>query len=326
MLGKCLIGAVTVAAAVACSSTGGKPADAGAGSGAGTADTPRMTVAMVTHAPQGDVFWSMVQKGAEAAAAKDNVELLYSSDDDPGRQANLVQSAIDSKVDAIAVSLAKPDAVASAIAAADAAGIPVVALNAGLDDWQRLGTKMFFGLDIEAAGKMSGEQLAGAGGKHALCVIQEQGNVVLEQMCQGAGGGFGTGKVDTLYVQGSDMPSVQSALTAKLQQDRSIDSIVTLNAPIGMAALTSRSEAGSSAEITTVNVTPEVASAIESGDILAAVDQQGWLQGYLAVDSLWLYQTNNNVIGGGQPVLTGPTLVNRDNIAAIAPLVDKGTR
>ena len=33
-----------------------------------------------------------------------------------------------------------------------------------------------------------------------------------------------------------------------------------------------------------------------------AVDQQPFLQGYLAVDSLWLYLNNRNTIGGGQPV------------------------
>ncbi len=44
--------------------------------------------------------------GAEAAAKKDNVELQYSADPDGAAQANLVQTAIDSKVDGIAVTLA----------------------------------------------------------------------------------------------------------------------------------------------------------------------------------------------------------------------------
>ena len=77
---------------------------------AGKANTPAITVAMVTHEAPGDTFWDIIRKGAEAAAAKDNVTLKYSSDPDSGNQANLIQSAIDSKVDGIAVTLPDPPA------------------------------------------------------------------------------------------------------------------------------------------------------------------------------------------------------------------------
>ncbi len=36
--------------------------------GAGTADTPRVTVAMITHEVPGDSFWDLIRKGAQAAA------------------------------------------------------------------------------------------------------------------------------------------------------------------------------------------------------------------------------------------------------------------
>ena len=66
----------TLSAAVlalsACSSTGGKPRTTDGGMGAGTADTPRATIAMITHGVPGNAFWDLVRKGAETAAAKDN--------------------------------------------------------------------------------------------------------------------------------------------------------------------------------------------------------------------------------------------------------------
>lgn len=70
--GVLLIGVIGLSA---CSSTGGRPRDTGSGMGAGTADTPRMTIAMVTHEAPGDSFWDLVRKGAETAAKKDNLEL-----------------------------------------------------------------------------------------------------------------------------------------------------------------------------------------------------------------------------------------------------------
>ena len=80
-----------------CSSTGGAPQQSGEGGGGGTVDTPRMTIAMITHEVPGDSFWDLIRKGAEAAAKKDNIELRYSNDPEAPNQANLVQSAIDSK-------------------------------------------------------------------------------------------------------------------------------------------------------------------------------------------------------------------------------------
>ncbi len=68
-----------------------KAEESGAAVSAGKADTPRMTVALVTHQAPGDTFWDIVRKGAEAAAAKDNVKLVYSADPNAGNQANLVQ-------------------------------------------------------------------------------------------------------------------------------------------------------------------------------------------------------------------------------------------
>lgn len=292
----------------------------------GKATTRQMTFAMVTHGPPGDTFWDQVQRGAQAAAAKDNIKLQYSGNEDASAQALAAQAAVDSKVDGITVTLAKPEPMEPVLAKAKAAGIPFNVVNAGLDTWKQTGAFAFFGLDIQASGVVSGQQLAQQGGKKAICVVQEQGSVVLEALCQGAARGFGSGSMENLQVNGADLSSVQATLTAKLQQDKSIDSIATLNAPIGLAAAQAEQATGSTAKITTLNVTPDIVEPIKSGQIIAAIDQQGWLQGYEAVDSLWLNKTNANILGSGQPVLTGPTLVTKDNIDVVAPLIQTGTR
>ena len=86
---------VLVVGIASCSSTGGKPQENGGGMGAGQANTPRVTVAMITHEVPGDSFWDLIRKSAQAAADKDNIELRYSNDPEAPNQANLVQSAID---------------------------------------------------------------------------------------------------------------------------------------------------------------------------------------------------------------------------------------
>ncbi|MFC3574286.1 sugar ABC transporter substrate-binding protein [Streptomyces yaanensis] len=309
------------------SSSGGKKAEeSSSGAAAGKADTPRMTVALVTHQAPGDTFWDIVRKGAEAAAAKDNIKLVYSSDPNAGNQANLVQNAIDQKVDGVAVTLAKPDAMKDVVGKAKTAGIPVVGLNSGLSDWKKLGLMEFFGQDESVAGEAFGKKLNEIGAKNAVCVIQEQGNVGLTQRCDGVKKTF-SGKTQILYVNGTDMPSVKSTITAKLKQDSSIDYVVALGAPYALTAVQSVSDAGSKAKVATFDLNKALTSAIQKGDIQFAVDQQPYLQGYLAVDSLWLYKNNGNYSGGGeQPVLTGPAFVDKTNVDTIATFAAKGTR
>ncbi|MFE4963633.1 sugar ABC transporter substrate-binding protein [Streptomyces sp. NPDC056660] len=319
--------AATLTLAGCSSSSGGKKSEeGGASASAGKASTPRMTVALVTHQAPGDTFWDIVRKGAEAAAAKDNVKLVYSADPNAGNQANLVQNAIDQKVDGIAVTLAKPDALKTVIGKATTANIPVVGLNSGVSDWKKLGLLEFFGQDETVAGEALGNRLNTEGAKKVVCVIQEQGNVGLTQRCDGVKKTF-SGTTETLYVDGTSPTAVKSTITAKLKTDSAIDHVITLGAPIALIAVQSVSDAGSKAKIATFDLNKDLTGAISKGTIEFAVDQQPYLQGYLAVDSLWLYKNNGNYMGGGeQPVLTGPAFVDKTNVDKVAQFAAKGTR
>jgi simple sugar transport system substrate-binding protein len=313
-------------AATACSTTGGKKAQQNASDvSAGKASTPHMTFAMITHQSPGDTFWDIVRKGALAAAAKDNVTLKYSSDPDSTKQAALVRDAVDSKVDGIAVTLANPQAMTPAVKAADAAGIPVVAFNSGLDAWQQAGAMEYFGSDEILAGETAGRRASQEGYKHVLCIPQEQGQVALEERCSGVEKTF-TGKYTKVYVNGTDLPSVRTTITAKLKQDPSVDLVIMLGAPYALVAIQSVKDAGSKAKVATFDFNSQIPGKIKSGEIQWAIDQQPWLQGYLAVDSLWLYKVNGNVIGGGNKVPTGPYFIDKSNVSSIAKYAARGTR
>jgi simple sugar transport system substrate-binding protein len=322
------VGAASALLIAGCSSdSGGKDAEEQAQDAVvGNAGTEELKIAMITHAAPGDTFWDIVQKGAEMAAKKDNVNLVYSSDPDVAKQANLIENAINQDVDGIAVSLANPDGLRGAISDARDAGIPVVTFNSGLSAWQDVGALAHFGQDETVAGHAFGERLNEEGAEHAVCVIQEQGNIALEQRCAGVKDTF-EGETETLYVEGTDMPSVKSSIEAKLRQDDSIDYVVTLGAPFAMTAVSAVGDAGSEAQVATFDLNPELARAIQAGDVQFAVDQQPYLQGYMSVDTLWLYNTNGNFPGGGaEPVLTGPAFVDETNIEDVAAFAANGTR
>ena len=323
---RVLLLALLLLAAAACSDTGGRQEEApAAGANAGQANTPEMTVAMITHGAPGDTFWDIIRKGAEAASAKDNVKFQYSADPDSGKQATLIQSAIDAKVDAIAVTIPDPPAIAPAVRKAIDAGIPVVAFNAGLDQYAESGALSYFGSDEGLAGEEAGRRASEGGYKNLLCVIQFQGQVQLEARCDGVKKTF-TGNWQKIYVNGSDLPSVKSTIAAKLTQDKSIDFIVVLAAPVALTAIDAIKDAGSEAKLGTFDFNPQIPPKITAGELQFAIDQQPYLQGYLSVDSLWLYKNNGNVLGGGQPTLTGPYLVDKENIEFVGKFAEAGTR
>ncbi|MFG2680867.1 substrate-binding domain-containing protein [Streptomyces sp. NPDC048392] len=308
-----------------CSAPGGEE-DGSAADAAGGSGTGRMKIVMVTHGGEGDAFWDRVRKGAEAAAAKDGVDLTYAGDADTADQADLVRDAIRDEADGIAVTLAKPQAMKAPVAEAKAAGIPVVGLNSGIDAWRSTGLLEYFGQDESVAGRAVGEKLNDLRAKHALCVIHERGNVALEARCAGVKKTF-QGEAEMLYVEGTDMEAVGAAVTARLRQDPSIDEVVMNGAAFALTAVKSVDEAGSSAHVATFDLDHDLVAAVKRGDVQFAVDQQPYLQGYLAVDALWLYRTNGNVSGGGvAPVLTGPAFVTRTNADSVAEFAAGGTR
>lgn len=310
----------------ACSSSGGAQEEEPAGGNAagGSVDTEQYQIAMITHEAPGDTFWDKIRAGAEDAAQALNVELNYSNQSEAPEQATLVQNAITREPDGMAVTLAYANQVGPAVQRAVEADIPVVAFNSGIEQYADYGALMYFGSDENLAGKSAGERIAEDGGQKAVCVIQEQGSVALEARCEGVAAGFPSTEV--LNVEGTDLPSVRSTIGAKLQQDPSITHIVTLGAPIALAALDAKGDAGSEAEVVTFDLNADVAQAIADGDIAFSIDQQPYVQGFMAVQSLWAYLSNGNDIGGGGPVLTGPSFVDAENIDTILPFAQKNTR
>lgn len=311
-----VVTAATVALA-ACSSEGGAQDE-------GAAEGQDFTIAMVTHEAPGDTFWDKIRSGAEQAAADHGITLNYSNNQDAGEQSTLVQNAIDQGVDGLATTLPTPDAIGPTVQEAVDAGIPTVAFNAGINDYATYGIPMYFGSDETLAGQTVGTKIGAESPGPTVCVVQEQGQVQLEARCAGVAATFPDTEV--LYVNGRDLPSVQQTIGAKLQEDASITNVVTLGADIALAAQQSAADAGSQTNIITFDLNADVAKQIESGGIAFSVDQQPYVQGYMAVTALWLNLTNGNDIGGGGPVLTGPSIVDASNIGPIVEYAENNTR
>jgi simple sugar transport system substrate-binding protein len=311
--------AITAAAVVAGTALAGS-------SKAGRSQATPIVIAMVTHGDGGS-FWSVAKRGAQQAAKDLGVTLRYSeSNNDPRRQAQLINTAVSQRVQGLAVSAPNPAALKSALARAARANIPIITLNSGADQFKSLGAMTHVGQTETVAGKGAGERLKAAGAKKLLCVIHEQANIGLTQRCQGARQGFGAG-VSNLQVAGTgNISTTKSQIQAKLQSDRSIDAVLALNPDIAIAAQDAVAAARSRARLATFDLSGTVINSIKSGMILFAIDQQQYAQGYLPVVLLYLNRINAHELGGGLPILTGPGFVTKANAAKVEALAKKGTR
>jgi simple sugar transport system substrate-binding protein len=308
-----------------CTTDGNEPGADGGGSANTGGGDGGLSFSVITHGSAGDAFWDVVQNGAEAAGEDLGIDVDYQSDGDPQRQAQLIDAAVNQEVDGIVVSMANPDAIQESVEAAVAAGIPVVTINSGGDRSAEFGAIGHVGQDEAIAGEGAGRELAADGARSVLCVIHEAGNIGLEQRCSGASTGLGA-EVRQLQVDINDLTGAQSTITSQLQSDPAVDAVLTLNSAVAAVAVQSLADAGSEAAVATFDLNQDVISGIQDGSIAFAVDQQQYEQGYLPIVMLQLYAENLNTVGGGQPVLTGPGIVDATNVDEIADLASAGTR
>ncbi|MCA9860464.1 MAG: sugar ABC transporter substrate-binding protein [Thermomicrobiales bacterium] len=294
-------------------------------------DRADISIVVVSHGQASDPFWSVVQNGVAQAGEDMGVNVQYQA---PGTfdmvaMSQLIDAAVATSPNGLIVSIPDADALSASISAAVEAGIPVISMNSGSDVAAELGILTHVGQTEYEAGFGGGQRMAEAGVTNAICVNQEVGNAALDLRCQGFTDALAEagGTVETVAVDLADPTGAQQRISAALTSDETIDGILTLG-PTGAApALAALTDSGQLGEmnLATFDLSPEVLDAIEAGEMLFAIDQQQYLQGYLPVVLLTLYNTNLNTIAN--PVLmTGPGFVTQDTAARIKELSAAGTR
>jgi len=294
-------------------------------------DRSDLRFVVVTHGQASDPYWSVVQNGVNQAAEDMGVQVEYQAPDtfDMVAMSQLIDAAVASQPDGMAISIPDADALGDSIKAGVAAGIPMVSLDSGSDVAADLGMLTHVGQTEYEAGVGAGQRMGEAGVTTALCVNQEVGNVALDDRCRGFTDGLSEsgGTVELVEVKLNNPTEAQARIEAALSTNPEVDGILTLG-PTGAApaleALRGTGQLGA-IQLATFDLSPDVLDAIESGDILFAIDSQQYMQGYLPIVLLTLYATNLNTIAN--PVLmTGPGFVTKENAAQVIELAAAGTR
>ena len=285
-----------------------------------------LTFHMITHSDDGP-FWTVVKSGADAAAEDLGVEVVWlGSNNDPETQVQFIDQALSEGSSGIASSLPSPDQLVGPLQNAVSGGTPVVTLNSGVDQYQEIGAITHVGQTEFIAGQGAGLRFNELGATKILCGFQEQSNVALEERCGGLADTFEGEVVSDFMGLDQDTTAQENTISATLQADPDIDGFMGVGPVIAMSGLRAAQALGRDIPVGGFDITTEIISAIDAGDVAFTVDQQQYLQGYLSVLFLYLNVTNSNTVGGGLPVLTGPGFVDSSNAAEVAALVEAGTR
>jgi simple sugar transport system substrate-binding protein len=298
----------------------------GVASGAAFAQDTRIVV--VTHGQAADPFWSVVKNGVDAAAKDMGVTVEYRAPEtfDMVQMSQLIDAAIASNPDGLAVSIPDADALGNSIRDAVAAGIPVISLNSGSDVAEELGVLTHVGQTEFEAGLGGGERMKEQGVTKAVCVNQEVGNVALDLRCEGFEKGL-DGDVEVLAVQIGDPTGTQNAIAAYLNEHPDTQGILTLGPTGAEPALAALEDTDRLGDIVfgTFDLSPSVLQALDEGKMAFAIDQQQYLQGYLPVVLLTLLH-RYGLLPANDVIQTGPGFVTPENAAQVIQLSKEGIR
>src|SRR5690606_2379350 len=180
--------------------------------------------------------------------------------------------------DGLVVSIPDADALSPSIQAAVDAGIPVISINSGSDSAAELGLLTHVGQTEYEAGLGGGQRMGEEGVTNAICLIQEAGNLGLEERCRGFTDGLAEsgGTVENLVVDLNNPTEAQQRVEAALTSNPDIDGIMALGPTGAQPALLAIESAGvtDTVKLATFDLSPEVLQGIQDGTVLFAIDQQ----------------------------------------------------
>ena len=275
-----------------------------------------------------DPFWSKVKKGADdaglvAQATGGSVTWLGPQNyDNLGPDAaKLIRTALSQNPSAIVGPDGVTEAMDDAFKEVVAAHVPLIIYNSGgMDAAKRLGALNYVGNEEYTAGLGGGEYYGSHGAKNVLCVNTLPGATNTEARCKGIADAIGKsgGKSSQLPLPSSSFgnpTAVAEAIKAALLKDNTTDGVITISAGDANSAANAIAQAGvgDKVKLASFDMDETGLQRIKDGKQLFSIDQQPYLQGYLAVSLLHGY-VQYGLDLPTKPVLTGPGIVDASNV------------
>ena len=291
----------------------------------------RYTIYYATHAIP-HPFWSIVELGAEEGAKDHCLDLKWTQDVEFSVATTIerMEIAITEEPDMLVMTPTDPTAMRRTVERAREKGIPIIAINVPEEGDERLPYLIYVGGSEYQGGYEAAAQVIERGSPtRAACLNSFPGHVGLEARCKGWADRFAEDGIESEQVNvGGGPVDAEAALSAYIIANQDVDAFFTVspgpeNYEVALDVLRREGLAGE-ADLVTFDLTPIVLKAIKDGETLAAIDQQPYLQGYLPATLARHYLDVG--LMPGRDVLTGPGVVNAENIDVVLAGTEAGRR
>jgi ribose transport system substrate-binding protein len=282
-----------------------------------SADTATLNIAVIVKAVTSD-YWKAVGAGVDAAMAADptiNASFLGPNEEtDIEGQIRIIESAIASKVSAIAVAPSQADQVQPTLEKAVAAGIPVILIDTDITNFTN--KSAFVGTDNRLGGQLGGEFIVDAlqTGDEVAIIRGAAGDPVHNQREEGAKTAMEAAGLTVVAVQPADSDRAKGQTVAEnlLTANPNLKAIFATNDEMALGAANAAAAAGKSLVIVGFDASPDALQAIQEGVLAGSIAQFAGKIGELG--TLTAAQ-----VARGQAVEafvnTGVEVVTKDNVA-----------
>ncbi len=293
------------------------PASPAAEPAAPAAGSDQLDIAVIVKAVTSD-YWKAVGAGVEQAMQADpTIKASFlgpNEETDIEGQIRIIESAIASKVDAIAVAPSQADQVQPTLEKAVAAGIPVVLIDTDITGFSNKAA--FVGTDNRLGGQLGGEFIVAAlqAGDEVAIIRGAAGDPVHNQREEGAKTAMEAAGLTVVAVQPADSDRAKGQTVAEnlLTANPNLKAIFATNDEMALGAANAAKAAGKILVIVGFDASPDALQAIQDGVLAGSIAQFAGKIGELG--TLTAAQ-----VARGQAVEafvnTGVEVVSQDNVA-----------
>jgi simple sugar transport system substrate-binding protein len=287
--------------------------------------TPAWKFAFVNHVTT-NPFFVPTQYGLADAAALLGIpkpSWTGSQNSNVPQMVSATNSAISAKANGIAVAVISATAFTTPVANAMHAGIPVVSYNAdgntGDPGTNRLA---YIGQDLFVSGQALGQKIAGSmpNGGDAVGFIATPGTANIQPRIDGAKAAIkasGKNISFTSVASGAELPQENTTINSYvLAHKSSLKGIFAVDAGSTQTVGQIVAKYGLQHQVASggFDLTPQTLSAINNGSLGFTIDQQPYLQGFLPVLSLYLFNLSGGLVNPPE-TNTGLTFVTKANVS-----------
>jgi simple sugar transport system substrate-binding protein len=291
------------------------------------------TFHFIAHAGPGDPYWAMVAKGAQDAAEKLKIRVVFSAPDRPGDiagQVQLLKAAAGNHANGIITTIPNAQAFSAAIQQAVKNGIPVLAVNSREEhrDAKALPYSAYVGQDEMTSGKKVGdyslEKFQLKSGDNAVILNHEPGVSSLEMRTKGITEALKKAgvKVSSLDVTSNPTKAIgilQSYLNAN-PKTKVIFTLGSLGLTPAAKVLRDQKLVGQ-IHLVSFDLDPVAMDLIRKKVLDFTLDAQPYVQGFLSVMEMYLavrYQATPVDIN------TGAAFVDATNVERLSKVIASG--